>query len=143
MNREDIKSVIDSKNELQLGGIIAGSCSDNSKYNSGPGRDVTRTRRNCDETSDNARAEPNGGPFLLQSVIKHTPSDTTHGSCKIGDDGSHDSTHVGAQSRSSIEAEPSNPEENGADDDVGDIVRAIVQFMCSMATSLAEHERVC
>ena len=143
MNGEDIKSIIDSKNELQLGGIVAGRSTDNSKDNSRPGRNVTRTRRNCDKTRDHAGAEPNRRPFLLQSVIKHTPSNTTDGSSKVGHNGSHDSAHVGAQSRSSIEAEPANPEENGADDDMGDVVRTIIQFVCSMAPSLAEHERIC
>nr|GFD60364.1 hypothetical protein [Tanacetum cinerariifolium] len=49
---------------------------------------------------------------------------------------------VRSKCRTGVETKPSNPQEDGANNDVGDIVRTVVQLLRPVATTLAEHVRV-
>lgn len=61
----------------------------------------------------------------------------------MGDDTGHDGAEVGAEGAAAVEAKPADPEEDGADDDVGDVVRAVGEAMAGVvAMALAEHETV-
>lgn len=140
---EDVQCIIDTEEELELGGIIAGSSTNYTIYDSGPRRDITGSWSDRNETSNDSGAEADSGPFLLKSVIKDTPGDTSNGSREVGDNGRHNCTQIRRESRTSIEAEPTNPEEDGTDDNVGDVVRTKVELMGAMSASLAEHEGIC
>lgn len=142
MHSKDVESVVDTQDILELGTVVASGSADNTKDNGRPSRDKARGRGDGNEAGNNTGAETNGRPLLLQTVIKETPGDTADGSSQVGNDGSHNSTQVSAQGGTSIESEPSNPQEDGTDDDVGDVVRAVVELVSSMAATLAQHERV-
>ncbi len=59
----------------------------------------------------------------------------------MGDNAGHDGTEVSGESRATVEAEPSDPEENGTEDDVRNVVRS-VRETCGLFVSgtLAEHD---
>lgn len=157
---EDIKRIVNPKDELQFGGIIAGDAPDDTKDNSRPGRNVPTSRSNGDQTRNHATAEADGRPFALQAVIKETPGYSTDTGGQVRDDGGHDSTQVCGESATGIETEPSedllvyrqsrscrkhhipDPEEDGSNDDVGDVVRTIVQLVGTVAPALPQHQRV-
>lgn len=138
----DIKRIVNTQDILELGTVVASSSTDNTKDNSGPGWDETRSRSNGNETSNNTGAETDGGPLLLESVVKKTPGDTSNGSGQVGHNGGHDSAEVSTQGRTGVESEPSDPEENGTNDNVGDVVRAVVELVSTVTTTLAEHQGV-
>ena len=55
----------------------------------------------------------------------------------------HNSAQIRAQRAPAIEAEPADPQEDSADDDVSDVVRAVRQAMGIVVTvALAEHDAV-
>lgn len=139
---EDIKSVVDVDEELELGGVVAGGASDNTVDDSSPGSDETRAGSDGDETSNDTGAEADGRPLLLKTVVEETPGDTTNGSSNLGDDASHDTTEVSREGGTTVEAEPADPEEDCAEDNVGDVVGTVVELVGAVAATLSEHEGV-
>lgn len=139
---EDIESVIDFEKVLELGSVVAADTADNTEDNSRPGGNETGTRRDGNETGDDAGAEADSGPLAFETVVEETPGHATNGGSQVGNDGGHDGAKVGAERGSGVETEPAHPEEDGADDDVSNVVRAVVEFVSAVATTLAEHERV-
>ena len=66
---EDIKGVIDAEKEFDLSAVIACRTGSNTVDDSRPSGNVSGSRRDSHETSNNTRAESNSRPFLLKSVI--------------------------------------------------------------------------
>ena len=126
---EDIEGVVDAEDELELGGIVGACGSDDSVDDCRPGGHESGTGSNGNETSHNSRAESNCGPFAFETVIKDTPGDTSDAGGQVGYNCGHDSAHVGCESGTSVESEPTNPEEDGTDDNVCNIVRTIIEFV--------------
>lgn len=62
---------------------------------------------------------------------------------EVRDEERHNRSHICAQCGTSSEAEPSNPKEDGAHNNVGDVIRAEVKLLSAMSFPLAEHIRVC
>ena len=142
MHRKDIQSIINADEEFEFGGVVASSSANNAENNSRPSWNVTRPWCDRDEACDNSGAEADRGPFPFESVVKDTPGNASDRSSQVGDDRGHDRAQIRTQCRTSIESEPSNPEEDGADNDVGDIVRPEVEFMGAVSASLAEHQGI-
>ena len=143
VDREDVKGVINFEEELELRSIVGTGGSYNTIDDRCPSRHETRPRSDCDGAGDNTRAEPNRGPLLLKTIVEDTPSNTTSTSSQIGNDCCHDGAHIGGKGRTSIESKPTNPEENGSNDDVSDIVGAVIEFMSTVTAALAQHDRIC
>ena len=106
---EDIKRVINSNDELQFGGVVGGDSTDNTVDDGGPGSNITGAGSDGNETSNGTRAETDGAPLLLKTVVKKNPGNTTSSSGKVGDEAGHDSTDVHAQGGTTVEAEPADP----------------------------------
>lgn len=61
----------------------------------------------------------------------------------MGDEAGHDGADVGSEGRATVEAEPADPQEHRAEDDVGDVVWAVGKTIgCAVSGALAEHEGV-
>ena len=143
VHSEDIERIINAKNKLELRGIVGTCGSDDTIDNCRPGGDEPGTRGNSNETGDDARAESDGGPFALETIIKETPGDASDAGSQVGYDGSHDSTHVGCESGTGVESKPTNPEEDGADDNVCDVVGTIIELVslypCQLCSSMRDR----
>jgi len=139
MNSKNIKSVVASQEILEFGGVIASRAADHAVNDGRPRRNIARTRRNGDQTGHHARAKADSGPLTLQPVIHNAPGHAADASGKVCHDGGHDGSDVGAERRARVEAEPAHPQEHGADNDVGDVVRAVVELLGAVAAALAEH----
>lgn len=129
MLSEDIEGVIDAENELELGGIVGTCCSNNTVDDCSPGGNESGTRSDCNETGDNPRAEADGGPLALKTIIEDAPGDASDAGSEVGDNCGHDSAHVGGESGTGVESKPTNPEEDGADDNVCDVVGTIIELV--------------
>lgn len=94
----------------------------NAKDDAGPRINETGSRSSSNESRDGTRAPANHGPLLGKTEIKKAPS---HGS-KHGSEArvpaSHNRTKVGTKGGATVESKPSEPEENGAKSDEGDVV---------------------
>jgi len=106
VNGEDIKGIVDVKQELELGGIIASDASDNAEDHSSPGGNETTAGSNGDKSSNDTAAESDRRPFAFETVVEDAPSETSDASGKVGDDRGHDGTEVSGQGGTSIEPEP-------------------------------------
>lgn len=142
VDSKDIKRIVATEEVLQLGSVVAESAADDTEDNRSPSRNETGSRSNCNETSNDARAETNGGPLLFEPVVDQAPGDTANTSSQVGNNGGHHSAQVRGTGRTSVEAEPTDPEEDCTDDDVGDVVGTVVQLLSAMTAPLAEHVRV-
>lgn len=141
MDGEDIEGVIGTQVELELGGDVAANATDYTEDDSSPGRDVAGSRGDGHETRDGAGAEPDDGPLLLEAIIHQYPGDSTDGGGQVGDNASHDGAEIRGQGGTTVEAEPSDPEEDGAEDDVGDVMRSVRETGgLGVAGALAEHD---
>lgn len=156
---EDVEGVVDAEDELELGcvlGVLASVSrgeggdtyigtggSDDTVDDGRPGWDVTGPGSDGYETGDDTGAETDSGPLAFKTVIQDTPCDTSDAGSQVGNDGCHDGAEVGSESRTCVEAEPSNPQEDGANDDVCHVVGAVVELVSAVATTLAQHDRVC
>lgn len=119
------------------------TCSTHHTVNNGsPSRNETRTRSDSDQSRNHTGAETNSRPLSLKTIIQHTPSNTTHASGQVGHHSSHNRTHVSSKCRSSIESEPTNPQEDGTDDNVCNVVRTVVELVGSVSATLSEHDGV-
>ncbi len=92
---EDIQRVVDPQQELKLRSIIACRSRCDTVDDSGPGRHVPRSWRDGHETSDDAGAETNGRPFLLETVVEEAPGHAADAGCEIRDNSGHDGAHAG------------------------------------------------
>ena len=140
---EHVETLIDADEELDLRSKIASDTTDNAEDESRPGRDVAGSGSDGDETSNDTRAETNRAPLLLKTVIEQNPGQSTGAGRDVGDNASHDSTVVGGESATTVEAEPTNPEENSSEHDVGDVVGTVRKTgVLAVTSALSEHEGV-
>lgn len=142
MDGEDVESVVAAKEVLQLGSVVACDSSADAEDNGSPRRDISGTRRDGYQSSNDAGAEANGGPFAFKTVVDQAPGDASDAGGKVRNDSGHDGAEIGSKSGACIEAEPANPEEDGANHNVSDIVGSVVEFLSAMAPPLSEHVRV-
>lgn len=138
-----IEGLVNAEEELDLGSKVASDGTNNAKDNSRPGRDVTGTGRDGDETSNNAGAETNGAPLPLEAVVEQAPGKATDAGGNVRDQAGHDGAEVGGEGAATVKAEPADPEENGSEDDMGDVVGAVGEAVgLVVAIALSEHQSV-
>lgn len=155
---EDIERVINSDEELDceirlvsvikhtlmrwltLGGKVTGDTSNNAENDTGPGVDETRSRSGSNETRDGTRAPTDHGPLAGQTEIENTPGHGSEHGSEARVPASHNSTEVGAEGRTTVEAKPAKPEEDGTEGDERNVVRAEVHH--HLLVTAAENPRV-
>jgi len=137
---KDVKSLVNTEEELELGCEITSGSSDESDSDSGRSTDETSSGSDTDETSDSSGAESDNRPLSFKSVIPKHPGKTTDRGGKVGNDTSHTSSHVGTESGSTVESEPAEPKEDCAENDIGSVVGLVGESLGSVSPSLAEVE---
>lgn len=143
VDSENVEGIVNANEKLELGSKVAADGANDANDDAGPRSNIARRRSNRHQASNSPRAESNRAPFLLQTVIQQDPSDASDRSSQVGHEAGHDSAEVHAQCRAAVEAEPADPEEDGADDDVCDAVRAVRQAaVLVVAGALAQHDAV-
>ena len=97
---------------------------------------------NGDETDNGTGAEADGGPLALETVVHEHPGDGGGGSSEVGVDDGEGGFEVRGEGTSPVESEPADPEEDGTEEDVGDVVRLEGESFRPESSSLAEIDRV-
>jgi len=138
VGRKDIERLVDSDEELDLGGKVTADTSDETDRDGSGSSDVTRGGGDTDKTGDGTGAKTDGGELALEPPVEQHPSDTADGGGEVGHDASLDGTKVGGESGSTVEAEPAEPEEDCAEDDKGSVVGLVSETLGAVAASLAE-----
>lgn len=126
--------------KLTLSSEIAGDTGNDTESNAGPGVEETRGGSSSNETGNGSRAPADHGPLASQTEIEEAPGHGSEHGSEAGVPASHDSTEVGTEGRTTVEAEPTEPEEDGAESDEGDVVGAEVHHHLLVAA--AENPRV-
>ncbi len=127
MDRENIERFVDIQNELELGGKVADNSTNNAKDNSSPGCDVTGAGSDGYKSGNRTGAETDDRPLALETVVEKHPGESAHRSGKVSGNERHDSPNVGAQRRTTVEAKPADPEEDGTENDHGHVVGPVRQ----------------
>lgn len=145
MKGKAIDGVVDAEDVLDAGSIVGGDGGDKADgksrgraNKSSSGSDAVENEElapassggadrvhSPDESSDDTRAESNGRVLAGTEVIEEHPGNSSHGGGDVSDHGGLDSAQVHGELRSSVEAEPSEPEQDSAGDDVRDGVGAV------------------
>lgn len=128
------------EDRLTLSAKVTADTSNDTEDDAGPGVDETRGGSGSDETGNGTRAPADHGPLASQTEIKETPSHGGEHGSEAGVPASHGSAEVGTESRATVKSEPSKPEEDCAEGDEGDVVRAEVHH--HLLVSSTEDPRV-
>lgn len=140
---KDIKAIVDLEPELDLGRQVAHNSANDTVDDGRPGGNETRGGSDSDKASNSTTAEANCTPLPLNTVVHQAPGETTNAGSNVGDNTGHNSTQVRSERTTAVETEPADPEEDGAEDDMGDVVRAVREAMAVVVPgALAKHERV-
>lgn len=129
------------EDELELGRPVASGTTKNTESDGSGSTDESRSGGDGDESGDGARAETDDGPLALETPIPEHPGQSTDGGSQVGDDASLNGAQVGGESAAAVESEPSEPEHDRAENDVGGVVWLVRETLGAVAAALAEVER--
>ena len=118
MDGKDIERIINANEELEFGRVVACDSANHTENDSRPRRNVTRGRSDGNEAGNGTRAPADSRPFAFKSVIDQHPCKSTDRCSKIGNDAGHGCTKIAAESGTTVESKPSEPEENSSENDV-------------------------
>lgn len=109
----------------------------------GRGKRAYTSWRDSNQSGNDTTAETNSAPLPLQTVIQETPGKATNTSSNVCDDAGHDGTQVGPEGTAAVEAEPAEPQEHCAENDVRDVVRSVWQpVVFAVPRASSKHQGV-
>src|ERR1700761_6974400 len=138
-----IKTIIIPKHKLQLRRKIAKRSRSNTKQYTSRSPHKPTSRRNSHKTRNSPRTKPNGTPFPLQPPIPKHPRQPTNTRSEIRDNTRVGSTEIRSERRSTVKPEPTKPQENSPEDDIGRIMRFVSESFGTESTTFAEVDREC
>ena len=132
---EHIHGVVDLDPVLDLGGEVGNDAGDNAEDHRSPRCNVTGRGSGGNKTRNETRAPADHGPLARKAPIKKNPSHGAEDTGQVGVPASHDSAKVGAERGTTVECEPAEPQEDGAEGDERDVVRAEVEHQLFLTAS--------
>lgn len=139
---EDIHTLVDAEPRIHILAARAHNARQEADQARNPGRHVTRSRRNTDQTSDGTRAGTDDGEAAFGAdVVDEDPAEDAEGGGDMGVEGGSHGADRSIQGRAAVEAEPAEPDEDGAEEDEGRVVRLAVDGV-AFVFALAEDEGV-
>jgi len=123
-----------------LGSKVSNNTGGDSEDDGCPRSDETRGGSGSDETRDDTGTPTDHGPLARKTPIEKNPGHGGEHGSEVGVPASHGSAKVGTEGRSTVEAQPSEPQENGAEGDERDVVGAEVEHHLLLAAT--ENHRV-
>ena len=127
--------------ELDLGSKIANNTRDYTEDDGGPRGDITRCWSGRNETGNTAGTPSNHTPFLCKSEIQDAPGHRCEHGSQARVPACHHGAKVSPESRSSVESQPSKPEENRDQGNERNVVWSEVQHHLLLA--LSKDHRIC
>ena len=142
MELEHVQSFVDTKPLVQILKRRTDDCSQEANDCREPERDVTGGRSDADKTSDGALASANHGELALGAdVVDHDPANGASGSSNIGVEGGIHGADGAVESGATVEAEPTEPDQDGAKEDKRSVMRLAVRALAGVL-ALAEDESI-
>jgi len=139
---KDIETVVNLEIVLEVEGVVAGSGSDDSDWDGSVDWNVTASWGDTDETGNGTSAKGDDGPLLaLAEIVDDTEGQGTARCSKIGVDGSVDGSDGHVDSGTTIEAEPTEPEEDGSEGDKEDVSWLVVGHLSTVVTGSAADDQ--
>lgn len=135
---KDIHGVIAAHEDLQAGGKVGNGGGQEANQDSCRHTDEATCRSDGDETGNGTGTETDDGPLAFKAVVEEKPCDTGDRGGQVGGGDGHSSSKGSGEAGATVEAEPSEPQESGTEDDVGDVVWLEEQPLCAVSTSLSE-----
>ena len=124
MHAPDVECIVVAKfvfhGEHEEAANDAGECTHNSGAER---RHEACSRRDADEPGDDATAEPERGGLASVDPVGDHPDGAGCGGCNLCGDHRKRGLAIGGDGRSGVEAEPSDPQEAGANEAHGQVVR--------------------
>ncbi|RUS33986.1 hypothetical protein BC938DRAFT_482980 [Jimgerdemannia flammicorona] len=126
VNGENVESVIIVERQLQLAGEVADNTASDTEDDGRCGPDITGGGGDGDEADNGAAAETDCRELVVEA---------------IGNEAGHGSADATGFGGAAIEAEPAEPQEGGAEDDVRHIVG--LELIVFVTCALTEDKGVC
>ncbi|KAI3483149.1 hypothetical protein L1887_53929 [Cichorium endivia] len=135
---EDVHHIVDAHGALEHGGKVGHGGGDDADEHRGGQTDKAGSRGDGDQTGNRTGAESDDGPLALQTEVEEHPGETGGGGGEVGGADGHGGADVGGKGGAAVEADPSDPEEDGAEHNVRDVVRLEQQTLCAVSVTRAE-----
>jgi len=112
---EDVEGVVKVEPDLESGEEVADA--GGGKANEGRGRDTDEAGGRCngDESSDGPGAEADDRPLVEVAPVQKHPGDAAEASREVSGSDGHARLEVGGEGGATVEAEPSEPEQDSAE----------------------------
>lgn len=123
-----------------LGSKVSNNAGGDTEDNGSPGGQETRGGSSSDETRDDTGTPADHRPLAGKAPIEDNPGHRSEHGSKVGVPASHDSAKVGTEGRSTVKAQPSEPQEDGTESNQRDVVGAEVEHHLLLAAT--EDHRV-
>lgn len=108
-----------------------------------PHAHIARRGRNADQPGNRALARAHDTePPLMPDVVDEDPAKRARGGGRVGVEGGVHGAHARVEGRAAVEAEPAEPDEHGAQEHEGGVVRLAVRRVLGVLLALAQHQRV-
>src|SRR6266404_2273840 len=135
MHAETIQRIVIAEHALQAGASpVAEDARANSDCKGTDGSNETGSRCNGNKAGDRTRADADDGWLAPQRPFHQHPGEGGDGRGNLGHQHCHSSLHACRDSRASVETEPADPKERGADEGEHHVVRR------PRRAALAEHD---
>jgi hypothetical protein len=132
---EHIHGIIDLDPVLDLGRKVGNDASDDAEDDRSPRSDEARSRGGGNETRNETRAPADHRPLARKTPIKNNPGHGAENTSEVGVPAGHRSAKVSTEGRATVECEPAEPQEDGAEGDERDVVGTEVEHHLLLATS--------
>ena len=143
MELEDVHALVDLNPFVDVVAERADGAGQEADQRGDPDGDVASRWRDADQTGDGTRAGADDGEAALGAdVVNENPAEDAEGGGGVGVEGSQHGADCAVESGTAVEAEPSEPNKDGADEDESGVVSAAVDLL-ALGEALAENEGVC
>lgn len=143
MQLEDIHALVNSQPRVDVLHQGAAHSGEEANDHGDPGAHVASGRGNTDQASDGTLTGTNNAEApLVLDVINDAPADNASRGSGVGVEDDQHSTDRHAERGATVEAEPAEPDENGAEEDKRDVVRLLARRGLAQVLALAEDEGV-
>ncbi len=138
VDREDIHHIVDAHRTLQNGGKVRYNSRNDTDQQSSRHADESGSWSDGNQTSNSTGAETDNRPLALQTEIKEHPSQTSSRRSEVGRVDRHSGTKIRTESGSTVETDPTHPEESGTENNVRNVVRLEEQSFGTVTVTRAK-----
>lgn len=143
MELEDIHSLVDVQPLVDIVTEGANNCGEEADNSGQPRANVAGSRSNTHKSSNDTLTGTNDTEAtLVLDVVDEHPADRASRGSRVGVECGQHGTDAAVQCRTAVEAEPSEVDENSAQEDKSDVVRLSVSLVTLGLLALSQCEGI-